>query len=79
MNELEYQAQLDAVAEYLTLWRVGPTVRAAIRSAPPRGPGYTGGGGARAVCVLPKCRCEVPQAIAAFAHALLWVIAALPI
>ena len=49
MNENEYQAQLDAVAEYLTLWRVGPTVRAAIRSAPPRGPGYTGGGGARAV------------------------------
>ncbi|CAL8460829.1 g360 [Coccomyxa elongata] len=51
MNELEYQAQLDAVAEYLTLWRVGPTVRAAIRSAPPRGPGYTGGGGARAVSI----------------------------
>ncbi|KAK9909094.1 hypothetical protein WJX75_007047 [Coccomyxa subellipsoidea] len=51
MNENEYQAQLDAVAEYLTLWRVGPTVRAAIRSAPPRGPGYTGGGGARAVSI----------------------------
>lgn len=49
MSEQEYQAQLDAVAEYLTLWRVAPTVRAGIRSATARGPGYTGGGGARAV------------------------------
>lgn len=52
LSESEYSQQLDAVAEYLTLWRVAPTVRAGIRSATPRGPGYTGGGGARAVGVL---------------------------
>jgi hypothetical protein len=49
LTEEEYQRQLDAVAEYLTMWGVAPTVRAAIRSSNSRGPGYTGGGGARAV------------------------------
>lgn len=53
LNELQYQEQLDAVAEYLTLWRVADTVRAGIRSAATKGPGYTGGGGARAVRSLP--------------------------
>ena len=52
LSESEYTQQLDAVAEYLTLWRVAPNVRAGIRSATPRGPGYTGGGGARAVSTL---------------------------
>ena len=52
LSESEYSQQLDAVAEYLTLWRVAQTVRAGIRTATPRGPGYTGGGGARAVGVL---------------------------
>ena len=52
LSESEYSQQLDAVAEYLNLWRVAQTVRAGIRSATPRGPGYTGGGGARAVGVL---------------------------
>ncbi|CAK0743581.1 hypothetical protein CVIRNUC_001481 [Coccomyxa viridis] len=51
LSESEYSQQLEAVAEYLTLWRVAPTVRAGIRSAKPRGPGYTGGGGARAVTI----------------------------
>jgi Domain of unknown function (DUF3067) len=49
LTEEEYQSQLDAVAEYLTLWGVAPMVRAAIKSSTSRGPGYTGGGGARAV------------------------------
>ena len=52
LSESQYTQQLDAVAEYLTLWRVAPNVRAGIRSATPRGPGYTGGGGARAVSAL---------------------------
>ena len=52
LSESEYTQQLDAVAEYLTLWRVAPNVRASIRSATPRGLGYTGGGGARAVSTL---------------------------
>ena len=52
LSESEYAQQLDAVAEYLTLWRVAPNVRAGIKSATPRGPGYTGGGGARAVSAL---------------------------
>ena len=49
MDERQYQAQLDAVAEYLTMWRAGETARAGIRTAAAKGPGYTGGGGARAV------------------------------
>eukprot|EP00884_Botryococcus_braunii_P002763 jgi/Botrbrau1/12488/Bobra.0169s0035.1 len=51
LTEEEYQTQLDAVAEYLTIWGVAPTVRAAIQSSSSRGPGYTGGGGARAVSI----------------------------
>ncbi len=42
--------RLDAVAYYLTQWGVVETVRQGIDKASPRGPGYTGGGGARAVC-----------------------------
>ena len=51
LTEGQYQEQLDAVAEYLTGWGVASTVRTAIMSAKQRGPGYTGGGGARAVRV----------------------------
>ena len=49
LTEQQYAAQLDAVAEYLTMWRAGETARAGIRRAAVKGPGYTGGGGARAV------------------------------
>lgn len=49
LTEQQYEAQLDAVAEYLTMWRAGETARAGIRTAAVKGPGYTGGGGARAV------------------------------
>ena len=65
LDEGQYQAQLDAVAEYLTMWRAGETARAGIRTAATKGPGYTGGGGARAVSAsIPLCllsskqRCE---------------------
>ena len=43
--------QLEAVASYLNLWNVQDTVRAGIQSANKRGPGYTGGGNARAISI----------------------------
>lgn len=50
MTEDEYNAQLDAVAEYLTCWGVANVVREGIRGAR-RTPGYTTGGSARAFSV----------------------------
>lgn len=50
LSEEEYVERLDAVAYYLTQWGVVETVKQGISKASPRGPGYTGGGGARAVC-----------------------------
>ena len=52
MSEAEYMAQLDAVAELLTQWGLVSTVRDGIQRSSSRGPGYTGGGGARAVSCL---------------------------
>ena len=49
MTESQYMEQLNAVAQCLTLWGAPPAVRAGIPSAHRKGPGYTGGGGARAV------------------------------
>lgn len=49
LSEAEYMAQLDAVAELLTMWGLVSTVRDGILRSSARGPGYTGGGGARAV------------------------------
>lgn len=40
-----------AVAEYLSMWGVADVVRAGIRGANSRGPGYTGGGSARAISI----------------------------
>lgn len=51
LTEEEYELQLEAVAEYLNLWQAQDTVRAGIRSANKRGPGYTGGGNARAISI----------------------------
>lgn len=50
LTEEEYQLQLDAVAEYLTLWNVADVVRAGI-SAAKWAPGHTIGGGARAYSI----------------------------
>lgn len=47
----EYELQLDAVASYLNLWQVQDTVRVGIKTANKRGPGYTGGGNARAISI----------------------------
>ena len=51
LSEAEYMAQLDAVAELITQWGLVSTVRDGILRSSSRGPGYTGGGGARAVSV----------------------------
>jgi hypothetical protein len=51
LTEEEYELQLEAVAEYLNLWQAQDTVRAGIRAASKRGPGYTGGGNARAISI----------------------------
>ena len=37
------------MAEYLSMWGVADTVRTGIKAANKRGPGYTGGGSAKAV------------------------------
>lgn len=42
--------QLDAVAEYITMWNAAETVRAGIQSAT-WAPGYTIGGGAKAFSI----------------------------
>jgi hypothetical protein len=47
----DHAATYDAVAHYLSEWGAGGTVRAGIAAAPRRGPGYTGGGAARAVSI----------------------------
>jgi len=41
----------DAVASYLSDWGAGGTVRAGIAAASRRGPGFTGGGAARAISI----------------------------
>ncbi|GMH41484.1 hypothetical protein BSKO_09394 [Bryopsis sp. KO-2023] len=47
----EYLDQLDAVASLLTEWGVTDVVRKGVVSARERGPGYTHGGGARAISI----------------------------
>lgn len=47
LTEEEYQTQLDAVAQLVTMWGAGDTVREAIKTAK-WAPGMTIGGGARA-------------------------------
>jgi len=51
LSEDDHAATYDAVASYLTDWGAGGTVRAGIRAATRRGPGYTGGGAARAISI----------------------------
>ncbi|CAD7695745.1 unnamed protein product [Ostreobium quekettii] len=51
LTEAEYQEQLDAVAYVLTEWGAASTVRQGIAAARRSGPGYTGGGGAKAVAI----------------------------
>ncbi|KAG7672563.1 hypothetical protein Ndes2526B_g08915 [Nannochloris sp. 'desiccata'] len=50
LTEEEYQLQLDAVAEYLTMWGVADIVREGIKAAK-YAPGHTIGGGARAFSI----------------------------
>jgi hypothetical protein len=50
LTEEEYQMQLDAVAEYLTLWGVVDIVKQGITTAK-YAPGMTIGGGAKAVSI----------------------------
>jgi hypothetical protein len=50
LTEDEYDLQLAAVAEYLTLWNVADVVRAGIAAAK-HAPGLTIGGGAKAFMI----------------------------
>jgi hypothetical protein len=50
-SEEDHAATYDAVASFLTEWGAGGAVRAAIAAGPRRGPGYTGGGAARAISI----------------------------
>jgi hypothetical protein len=50
-SEEDHAATYDAVASFLSEWGAGGTVRAGIAAAPRRGPGYTGGGAARAISI----------------------------
>lgn len=50
LTEEMYLEQLDAVAEFLNIWGVADKVRNYVRTTKQR-PGYTGGGGAKAVSV----------------------------
>ena len=50
LTDEEYQLQLDAVAEYLTMWGVTEIVRSGIGAAK-WSPGHTIGGGARAYSI----------------------------
>lgn len=50
LTEEEYDLQLQAVAEYLTMWGVAETVRAGINAAK-YSPGYTTGSGAKAFSI----------------------------
>ena len=45
LSEEEYEAQLQAVADYLNLWEVQERVRAGIKNANKRGPGARDGRG----------------------------------
>ena len=51
LTEQQYVQQLDAVASYISLWGAQETVRNGIAAANKRGPGFTGGGGARAISI----------------------------
>lgn len=55
LTESQYMEQLNAVAECLTEWGAASAVRSGIDRAHIKGPGYTGGGGARAVSCLLVC------------------------
>ena len=50
MGEEEHQLQLDAVAACVSEWRVAAAVRQGVKAAKYR-PGFTVGGGARAVSI----------------------------
>eukprot|EP00850_Spirogloea_muscicola_P011365 SM000070S21331 [mRNA] locus=s70:381383:382894:- [translate_table: standard] len=50
LQEKQYQEQLDAVAEIVSEWGVADMVRACVKSTKQR-PGFTGGGGAKAVSI----------------------------
>jgi hypothetical protein len=41
LTDTEYQAQVDAIAELVTVWGVSDVVRNGIRTARPRGPGIS--------------------------------------
>ena len=49
LSESKYMGRLEGVAFDLTQWGVVETVKQGIAKASARGPGYTGGGGAKAV------------------------------
>jgi Domain of unknown function (DUF3067) len=49
LTDSEYQAQLDAIADLVTIWGVADVVRAGIQSASARGPGISVGGAAKAI------------------------------
>lgn len=51
MSEEQYQLQLDAVADVVSDWGMSNVVRRGLASARKQGPGYTGGGGARAITI----------------------------
>lgn len=51
LTESQYMEQLNAVAECLTEWGAASAVRSGIDRAHIKGPGYTGGGGARAISI----------------------------
>lgn len=50
VTEDEYDQQMEAIAEYLTMWGAAETVRSGIQAAN-WAPGYTIGGGARAYSI----------------------------
>lgn len=51
LSAQEHADTYDAVASYLTDWGAGGAVRAGIAGASRRGPGFTGGGAARAISI----------------------------
>lgn len=51
LSEADHAATYDAVASYLSDWGAAGTVRSGIARATRRGPGYTGGGAARAISI----------------------------
>ncbi|KAL6776148.1 CPLD11 [Auxenochlorella protothecoides x Auxenochlorella symbiontica] len=51
LTDEEYQEQLNAVAAFVDAWGVADMVRQGIAGASRKGPGHTGGGGARAISI----------------------------